>query len=222
MGKTNKLGGVIVNTTTEVIKAQSAAEKELERKLRNEWATPTKIFGQVCERWGIMPTIDVAANQNNTKCATYINEETNALKTDWLWVAAQMNVAPNFFMNPPFNPTMFMTKFIEQAIAVSERGGHTLFILPASVEQKWYHKLIKQYPHEFFEGRVNYEPPPFVKPSSARFNSMHGVITKPQAKIVVPELKFGACETNPVDPNRIPTLAQTMQQEFPIDWGSLT
>lgn len=203
---------------TALVAQQSEEQKALERKLRNEWETPVPKYYEACNRWDIQPAVDVAANGHNKKCAVFINEEMNALKTDWIWFANQQGLSANFFMNPPFNPTGFMTKFIEQAIAVAERGGHTLFILPASVEQKWYHKLIKQFPHEFFEGRVNFLPPPGIKPSHPRSNHMHGVITRPKVQIVMPELTFQKAKSQALI-EQAPTIEVLSVPEF--DWGSL-
>lgn len=134
---------------------------------RDEWSTPEREYAKICHHWNVRPTLDVCASIENTKCPSFISAETDALTVSW--------DAHACWMNPPYSQPL-MTKFIEKAIHEAKFGAVTLFLLPAWVDQNWYHDLIKPYPHEFWRGRIKHLPPPGVKPSSPRHGSIHGVI----------------------------------------------
>ena len=149
---------------------------------RDEWATPEAAYKAICERWQLQPTLDVCASADNTKCASFITAQENALDRHW----GSAEVLRGFpylkltsavcWMNPPYSQPL-MTRFIEKAIEQSKYGAITVFLLPSNVDQKWYHELIKPYPHEFWQGRIKFEPPPGIKPSSPRYGNIHGVIS---------------------------------------------
>lgn len=143
---------------------------------RDEWATPQKVFDQICNFWDLHPTIDVCCDATNIKCPWGYTWEANSLKLDWNKEHAVG------WMNPPYSQPE-MTEFIEKAIAESLKGFTTVFLLPNWTDQAWYHDLIKPYQHEFWRGRIKHDPPPGVKPSSPRHGSIHGVISK-QTKIL--------------------------------------
>lgn len=137
---------------------------------RDEWATPPHVFQAICDHWGVQPTIDLCADETNAKCLAFINWQTNALKVSWF-----AGIHTCGWMNPPYSQPE-MTEFIEKAIEQSLKGFTTVFLLPAFVDQPWYHDLIKPFPHEFWRGRIKHLPPPGIKPSSPRNGSVHGVI----------------------------------------------
>jgi phage N-6-adenine-methyltransferase len=144
---------------------------------RDCWATPSLIYEEICKRWNLAPLLDVCADVRNTKCEHYLTAKQDALQVDWTWYLRATGLAPVFWMNPPYSQPL-MTRFIEKAIEESKRGGTTLFLLPAWVDQGWYHDLIRPYPHEFKRGRIKFEPPSGVKSSSPRYGNIHGVISE--------------------------------------------
>jgi phage N-6-adenine-methyltransferase len=144
--------------------------------MTSEWRTPTHVREFICVRWGVTPSIDVCADSFNTQCDLFFGEDQNALAQDWVQCAQALNVEPVFWMNAPYTQPA-MTAFIKKAIHEAKYGGVTVFLLPYWTDQAWYHDLIKQYPHEPMRGRVKFEPPPGVKPSSPRFGNIHGVIS---------------------------------------------
>lgn len=145
---------------------------------RNTWATPWNVYEKICQRWQVKPSIDLAADVENSKCEHHITEFMNSLKVDWMEFANCYHVPYTGWMNPPYSQPL-MTEFIEKALAESKRGFTTVFLLPSWVDQNWYHDLILGQPnveHEIWRGRIRHIPPAGVKPSSPRYGSIHGVI----------------------------------------------
>ncbi len=135
---------------------------------RDEWSTPPAIYEAICDYWGVYPKLDVAARAENTRVPkNWFTLELDALKMSWRGLCC--------WMNPPYSQPL-MTQFIEKAITESKNGATVLFLLPNWTDQAWYHDLIKPYPHEFWRGRIKFDPPADVKPSSPRYGSIHGVI----------------------------------------------
>ena len=142
---------------------------------RDEWATPLSVYEEICQHWCRTPQIDTFASPENAKCDLWFTHWDNALALDWVHEAEKHGRELIFWMNPPYSqPTM--TDAIKKAKAEAEKGAVTLFLLPAWPDQKWYHELIKGHPHEFTRGRIKFEPPPGIKPSTPRYGNIHGVI----------------------------------------------
>lgn len=142
---------------------------------RDCWATPMRTYSHICEHWGVYPTIDVAANAKNSKCSSFISEYDNALTMDWIALSDSRLWSPVFWMNPPYSKPS-LQQFIDKAIKEALEGAVVLFLLPARTDRAWYHEKIKQFQHEFVKGRISFEPPPGIEPSTPRYSSMHGVI----------------------------------------------
>lgn len=142
---------------------------------RDEWATPDDVFDRICKYWGILPFIDVAASESNTKCKYFITKEMDALKVDWLQMARELGVEPWFWVQPPYTRSI-MIPFIQVMDDVCKRepAARCLFLLPAFVDQGWYHDYIDEQPHKFWRGRIRHIPPPGVEPSQPRYGSVHG------------------------------------------------
>lgn len=145
---------------------------------RDRWGTPLPVYRKICHRWELYPTIDVCADKYNTKCEYFIDEELNALECDWYQICKSLGIAPIGWMNPPYSQPL-MTRLIEKAIAESLKGFVTLFLLPDHIDRPWYHDLIlDRFPHRPWKGRIPFDPPPPIKPSSPRYGNIHGVISK--------------------------------------------
>lgn len=141
---------------------------------RDEWSTPQSVYEAICKRWELQPTLDVCASAANAKTPEFFTAADDALSQSWalpVWSSA-VRVC---WMNPPYSQPL-MTRFIEKAIAESKGGVTTVFLLPAWPDQAWYHDLIKPYPHEFWRGRIKFDPPAGIQASSPRYGNIHGVI----------------------------------------------
>lgn len=58
------------------------------------WETPPKILQEAIDMYGINPTLDVCATDENHKLDNYFTPEDDALTKDW---------DQDFFMNPPYS-----------------------------------------------------------------------------------------------------------------------
>lgn len=143
---------------------------------RDEWATPPEVYQQICEHWQLQPQIDVFASADNAKCKHFFTTEEDAFSCLWVEEAKLLGVPPVFWMNPPYSqPTL--TEAIKKAIRETLQGGTTIFLLPAFVDQSWYHEYIyNKFRHEIWKGRIKFLPPDGIKPSSPRYGNIHGVI----------------------------------------------
>lgn len=152
---------------------------------RDRWSTPWTWYRMITGHWNLEPTIDVCADQFNSKCQYFITEQENALLADWFKLAQDLEVAPIGWMNPPYT-TDLMIALINKAIEESLKGFTTVFLLPSNVDRPWYHDLILEgdggagYEHKIIKGRIPFDPPPPIKPSSPRYGNIHGVIRPPE------------------------------------------
>lgn len=142
---------------------------------RDEWQTPDEVYKLICAYWGLEPQIDVCAIKKNTKCAFWFTPESDAIMRSWIQDFRDYNLEPIAWMNPPYSQPA-MTQFIKKAIEETKSGVKTVFLLPAWVDQSWYHDYISFYDHVFWRGRIKFIPPPGIKPSSPRYGNIHGVI----------------------------------------------
>ncbi len=92
----------------------------------NSWITPDDIFTQLDKEFHF--TLDVAADDINTKCKTYFTEKSNGLLQSW-----NNHIC---WMNPPYdNIEAWMRKaLIEKLI----NRVTTVCLLPARTDVKWF------------------------------------------------------------------------------------
>lgn len=145
---------------------------------RDAWATPPAIFREICENWGFKPAIDGAAESHNTKCPIFITPQMNSLEVDWIAFAKERGVAPHFWLNPPYSHPVVL-HFAKKAFDESQRGATVLGLFGChDMAAKWFQKYVKPLPkirrgdYDFREKRINFIPPPGVKPSSNMYSSL--------------------------------------------------
>lgn len=128
-------------------------------KQSDRWATPDNKYEEACELFQVVPSIDVCADADNTKCSIWFDEQMDALSLDWVEEAKKLGVPPIFWMNPPYScPAKFIAKAWEQTL----KGAIVLMYLPSDTSMAWYHDYIKPVRHEFLRGRVKFIPPPGI------------------------------------------------------------
>lgn len=144
---------------------------------RDAWATPPDHYKHQCRKWGVHPTIDVAAEAHNTKCEVFITKDMDALSIDWMAFAYEKGVEPIFWMNPPYSNDRKLRlcyRFCKKAYETAKAGGTILGLLPATPFSPWYQEFIKTLKeegrgdHDFPEGRIAFLPPPGIKASTPR------------------------------------------------------
>ena len=62
----------------------------------DEYETPTRVFDDLCKKYGITPLLDVAATKENKKCKFYCDKLNSGLHNKW-----PMDV----WLNPPHTLT---------------------------------------------------------------------------------------------------------------------
>lgn len=118
--------------------------------LRQEWGTPRPVFDVLHREYGF--TIDVCASALNRKLNRYLTKEDDALSCRWS--------GERPYSNPPF---LGIDPWLEHAL----EGELTYFLLPARTFNLWWLKWASVAKRkEWFVGRMRFEPPPGVKPSS--------------------------------------------------------
>lgn len=97
----------------------------------DEYETPNELFYSICERYNIIPDLDVAANKNNTKCKRFLTDGLNRR-----WIAAAV------WCNPPHSMTKeFVIKAWNEW---KDHGTPIIMLIPAnSVCTKYAEKYIR-------------------------------------------------------------------------------
>lgn len=131
---------------------------------RQDWATPPTFLEFLKEKWGWVPSLDVAASAENTKALFYFNEEDDGLSRVW---------RGNVWMNPPFGREI--PKWIDKCISENAKGNtdSIVALVPARTETQWAHRAFRSCSAVFFiKGRLDFRIEKFTKAKAAPFPSM--------------------------------------------------
>jgi phage N-6-adenine-methyltransferase len=94
---------------------------------RDLWRTPVEIFNALDLEFGFY--LDAAASLENTLCSHFINEKTNALKTEWVSYGS-------IWVNPPYSD---ITPWILKAAEECRRQRQPVVMLvPADISVGWF------------------------------------------------------------------------------------
>lgn len=92
-----------------------------------EWETPQSLFDRLNKEFGF--TCDLAANQDNAKVSTFIDENVNALTVPWSGIC---------WLNPPYDGKL--RKWVEKAFRDARDNKATVVMLiPAKTNTNWWH-----------------------------------------------------------------------------------
>lgn len=131
---------------------------------RQQAGTP-RAFISICREFDL--TVDLAANALNHLLPRYLTREDDALSVRW-------GPAWRCWCNPPYDD---LGPWIDKAIHHVERDGTTtVLLLPARLEQRWWHKLSRIARWWSFDGRIQHIPPPGIEYSSPNFASVLAVV----------------------------------------------
>lgn len=100
-------------------------------KSKQDYSTPDDFMRALMRKFGV-PTIDLAATHDNTRCARYISPIEDSPMQDWdkLARASHDRLA---FLNPPFGNIRPWAKKCAEASLLE-----ILFLVPASVGSNWW------------------------------------------------------------------------------------
>lgn len=137
---------------------------------KDYWETPQRLFEQLDREFHF--DIDVAANEENHKCKTWLGEWldgsfTNGLTHSWRGLTV--------WCNPPYGRSI-TGKWVKKA---AESGTTVVMLLPARTDTKWFHEYIYGKAEvRFIKGRLCFEldGKPIIdahgRPTGAPFPSM--------------------------------------------------
>lgn len=111
------------------------------------WHTPEALYVALHREFDF--SIDLAADDENTKADRYLAKETDALTVDWSGERA--------FCNPPYGRGL--DKWVEKGFSAAYEGGAlVVMLLPARTGNRWFHRYCL--PHgevRFILGRLNFQ-----------------------------------------------------------------
>lgn len=136
-----------------------------------DWGTPRYVFDAVNRIHNF--TLDVAADESNALCESFINAEDDCLSQDW--------IGDICWMNPPYGRGI--VKFMKKAYEQSLLGVKVCCLVPARTDTEWWHEYAMKGDIYFYRGRIKFvgaeSSAPF--PSSlVSFGAPHGLTTDTQ------------------------------------------
>ena len=123
-----------------------------------EWGTPQALFDELDREFHF--DLDIAASDDNHKCAKYYTKKTDGLAHQGDW-------AGTVWCNPPYGREI--GKWVEACSKYT--GGTCVMLLPARTDTKWFHDYIykdKRVEIRFIPGRLHFNE----SKNSAPFPSM--------------------------------------------------
>jgi phage N-6-adenine-methyltransferase len=103
---------------------------------KDSWETPQHIFDKLDQEFHF--TLDAAANSENTKCTTFLDESVDALLVDWCKYARGGNI----WLNPPYSKGN-VARFLQKAYVESEKGmGSVVCLIPVDFSTNWWHNYV--------------------------------------------------------------------------------
>lgn len=130
-----------------------------------DWITPDNWFNFLDELFGF--TLDVAADEHNTKCNIWISPEQNALAPENTW-----GTKNRWFLNPPWGNDYTketgknLNDWLSRCFVEYGLGNEGVCLVPTNCDTRWWHNHVKYVPYVFFpKGRIAYIDPERDKPS---------------------------------------------------------
>jgi phage N-6-adenine-methyltransferase len=134
--------------------------------IQDEYGTDPHLLTQACNKYHILPELDVCTNIANKKCYYYYSKDDDALTKQW-------NL--DFFMNPPYSR---VAEFMAYAYKQHKKHNVDALILTYSkTDTKWWHGYVENKAEvHFIQGRLKFLnengiPPRFCKKCRSRTES---------------------------------------------------
>ena len=116
-------------------------------KSKQDYETPECFFKIVEKYFGVKFDIDLAANEHNTKCKIFFNEQQDSLKQNW-------NCYKNCWLNPPYNN---ISHWVRKAFLSCSTDIQIFILVPASVGSNWFRDYVYQKCDVIFlNGRITF------------------------------------------------------------------
>jgi len=114
------------------------------RSSNQEWETPNSIFAPLDKEFGF--TLDVAASEDNHKCARYLTEDDNALLKSW--------AGETCWLNPPYKQ---VGVWVKKAFLESRNGATVICLVQARTNTNWWHNYCMKGEVRFIHGRPKFK-----------------------------------------------------------------
>jgi phage N-6-adenine-methyltransferase len=118
--------------------------KGLLTSITDQWATPQDFFDRQNAMYGPF-TLDVCADKENAKCASYFDKATDGLKQQWIGKC---------WMNPPYGREI--GKWMKKAYESAGNGTVVVCLVPARTDTKWWHDYAIKGQITFIRGRLKF------------------------------------------------------------------
>jgi len=113
-----------------------------------EWSTPQDFFDALNKEFGPF-TLDVCANEHNTKCKTWYG----ANGASWVDGLSQPWTG-KVWMNPPYGRGI--GAWVKKAYESSQAGATVVCLLPSRTDTKWFHNYCTKGVIRFVPGRLKF------------------------------------------------------------------
>ena len=133
----------------------------------DNWETPQPLFDKLNREFHF--GIDVCASEQNHKCKTYFDKETNGLKQRW-------DGYGTIWCNPPYGRQI--EQWVEKALFESLLGNTTVMLIPARTDTRWFHHYIYNQPNvevRFIKGRIKFSGAKYNAPFPSMIVIFRGV-----------------------------------------------
>lgn len=108
-----------------------------------EWATPQSLFDLLDFEFRF--DLDVCASDDNTKCLSYFDAETDGLSQAWTGVC---------WMNPPYGDEI--RHWVKKAYESGQAGATVVCLVPARVDTGWWWDYCRFGEIRFLRGRLKF------------------------------------------------------------------
>lgn len=122
--------------------------KSLFSSLKQDWETEEKFFNQLDSLFYFQ--VDLAANDENTKCKKWFTENENSLVQPWHLTES------NQWLNPPYGKELRF--WLEKAYLESKRGANICVLVPARTDTSYWHEFVfSKATILFIKGRLKFK-----------------------------------------------------------------
>lgn len=138
------------------------------KEVGDQWRTPDAIWWGLNAKFGPF-SLDLFADDHNTKCEHYYTAEDNALAQDWSARLSTLGGAG--YANPPYSrATQFegqyitgMVPIMQHTFAMRECSGRYVFFIKSATSESWWPENADHI--AFVKGRISFDLPDWYIPA---------------------------------------------------------
>jgi len=119
---------------------------------KQSWGTPQHIIDYVQRTWDFI-TVDVCADEKNTKCCSWFGIDDDGLIQPW----AERPYGNRAWCNPPFED---IEPWVRKAISEMANGVTTTMLLPTRTGQPWWELCATHGTRYYLRKRLKFEGAP--------------------------------------------------------------